>query len=83
MGGVSGEAGERTWGVIGCCLSVFRYSGVGRRLKGGYAWDWGCTSSLDSEDPRLFLSFSFESLFPIPDKSGCGGAGRAGTGFRP
>lgn len=34
FGGVSGD---KTCGVIGCCLSVFRYSGVGRRVgvKGG------------------------------------------------
>lgn len=30
---------------------------------------------------RACFSFSLESLFPI--KSGCGGAGRAGTGFLP
>ena len=34
-GGVSGDAGDSNCGVIGCCLSVFRYSGVGRRLTVG------------------------------------------------
>lgn len=29
------------------------------------------------------MSFNFDSLFPIPLASGCGGAGRAGTGFLP
>jgi hypothetical protein len=34
IGGVSGDVGDSTCGVIGwCCLSVFRYSGVGGRLS--------------------------------------------------
>lgn len=36
FGGVSGDLGDSTCGVIGCCcLSVFKYSGVGRRFKVG------------------------------------------------
>jgi len=62
-------------------LSVFRYSGVGSRLNEGYTC-LGTSSLLDSSDvcPR-FLFLNFASLFPI--KSGCGGAGREGTGLRP
>ena len=79
-GGVTGDTGDTTCGVKGCVLSVFRYSGVGRRLKEVYGF--GASSLLiSSDDPPRFLLFSFASLFPI--KSGCGGAGRAGIGFRP
>lgn len=79
-GGVAGESGDTICGVKGCALSVFRYSGVGRRLKEVYGF--GASSLLDSvDDSARFLVFSFASLFPI--KSGCGGAGRAGMGFLP
>lgn len=82
MGGVSGDTGDRTCGIIDCCFSVFKYSGVGNLLKEGF-----CTAMasclLDSPGSLLSLplSFNLESLSPI--KSGCFGAGLAGTGFRP
>lgn len=83
-GGVFGDSGgidDMTFGVEGWRLSVFRYSGVGSRLNEVYTC-LETSSLLESSDvsPR-FLFFNFASLFPI--KSGCGGAGREGTGFRP
>jgi hypothetical protein len=89
-GGVCGVRGARTCGVAGCCLSVFRYSGVGSRVNGEFCrFPFSapslviCSSSLlDALDFFLAcFSFSFESLLPI--KSDWGGAGRAGTGFLP
>jgi hypothetical protein len=35
-GGVTGDTGDKTWGARSCRLSVFRYSGVGRRWKEVY-----------------------------------------------
>jgi len=35
-GGVCGVRGDKTCGVVGCCLSVFRYSGVGSRVTGEF-----------------------------------------------
>jgi len=89
-GGVCGVCGDRTCGVAGCCLSVFKYSGVGSRANGEFcrlpfstpSLVIGPSSLLDAFDFFLAcFSLSFESLFPI--KSGWGGAGRAGTGFLP
>ena len=91
-GGVWGVRGDTTCGVAGCCLSVFRYSGVGSRVNGEFCRvPFGAPSSLIIGSSSLLdvvfdffracFSFSFESLFPI--KSGWGGAGRAGTGFLP
>lgn len=66
-------------------MSCFKYSGVGRRWKGGslYVETLDASFLIDTSASSLELcDFIFASLFPI--KSGCGGAGRAGigTGFR-
>jgi len=79
---VAGDPGERIC-IVGDCLSVLRYSGVGSRLNEEYC-PVAASFLLSVESLELspnLLSFSFASLFPI--KSGCGGAGRCGTGFRP
>jgi hypothetical protein len=80
-GGVSGDMGDTACGSSGNVPSAFRYSGVGGRFE-GYLGD--VTSSLLEESnfdcASFSLSFNFASLFPM--NSGCGGAGRAGMGFR-